>query len=182
MRVGHGFRHALHAVARRLADEARAAVKRVPVIVGEVMEGALRNSGPATPTGFECDSDVEIKAGDLAPSPGDHAGILVLGRADATFMGVRGQPPYCARRRYFIGKHGVRGADNLDFLKVAIGSGMEVRPTDIGGVGIIDPVPQALVLTAIVISFGMTAFVVILALRARGELDSDHVDGEGPPR
>ncbi len=45
-----------------------------------------------------------------------------------------------------------------------------------------DPLPQALVLTAIVISFGMTAFVVILALRARGELDSDHVDGEGPPR
>ena len=33
-----------------------------------------------------------------------------------------------------------------------------------------DPLPQALVLTAIVISFGMTAFVVILSLRARAEL------------
>ena len=45
-----------------------------------------------------------------------------------------------------------------------------------------DPLPQALVLTAIVISFGMTAFVVILALRARAELGNDHVDGaEGPP-
>lgn len=41
-----------------------------------------------------------------------------------------------------------------------------------------DPLPQALVLTAIVISFGMTAFVVILALRARAELGGDHVDGE----
>jgi multicomponent K+:H+ antiporter subunit C len=41
-----------------------------------------------------------------------------------------------------------------------------------------DPLPQALVLTAIVISFGMTAFVVMLALRARAELGSDHVDGE----
>jgi multicomponent K+:H+ antiporter subunit C len=40
-----------------------------------------------------------------------------------------------------------------------------------------DPLPQALVLTAIVISFGMTAFVVILALRARAELDDDSVDG-----
>lgn len=40
-----------------------------------------------------------------------------------------------------------------------------------------DPVPQALVLTAIVIGFGMTAFVLILALRARGELGNDHVDG-----
>jgi multicomponent K+:H+ antiporter subunit C len=45
-----------------------------------------------------------------------------------------------------------------------------------------DPLPQALVLTAIVISFGMTAFVVILSLRARAELDNDHVDGEEPPR
>jgi multicomponent K+:H+ antiporter subunit C len=34
------------------------------------------------------------------------------------------------------------------------------------------------VLTAIVISFGMTAFVVMLALRARGEFGTDHVDGE----
>ena len=40
-----------------------------------------------------------------------------------------------------------------------------------------DPLPQALVLTAIVISFGMTAFVITLALRAQGELDSDQVDG-----
>jgi multicomponent K+:H+ antiporter subunit C len=41
-----------------------------------------------------------------------------------------------------------------------------------------DPLPQALVLTAIVISFGMTAFVVMLSLRARAELGNDHVDGE----
>lgn len=40
-----------------------------------------------------------------------------------------------------------------------------------------DPLPQALVLTAIVISFAMTAFVIMLSLRARAELGSDHVDG-----
>ena len=40
-----------------------------------------------------------------------------------------------------------------------------------------DPLPQALVLTAIVISFGMTAFVVVLSLRAFLETGSDHVDG-----
>ncbi|MFN2308606.1 MAG: Na+/H+ antiporter subunit C [Gammaproteobacteria bacterium] len=40
-----------------------------------------------------------------------------------------------------------------------------------------DPLPQALVLTAIVIGFAMTAFVVVLALRCRGELGNDHVDG-----
>lgn len=38
-----------------------------------------------------------------------------------------------------------------------------------------DPVPQALVLTAIVISFGTTAVVVVLALRAFLESDSDEV-------
>ena len=40
-----------------------------------------------------------------------------------------------------------------------------------------DPLPQALVLTAIVIGFGMTAFLVVLALRALGDLGSDDVDG-----
>ncbi|UYV17336.1 Na+/H+ antiporter subunit C [Porphyrobacter sp. ULC335] len=44
-----------------------------------------------------------------------------------------------------------------------------------------DPLPQALVLTAIVITFGMTAFVVILALRSFIETGSDHVDGDNVP-
>ena len=43
-----------------------------------------------------------------------------------------------------------------------------------------DPLPQALVLTAIVISFAMTAVLLGLALRARAETGSDHVDGEEP--
>lgn len=40
-----------------------------------------------------------------------------------------------------------------------------------------DPLPQALVLTAIVIGFAMTAFALILAIKARADLGSDHVDG-----
>lgn len=44
-----------------------------------------------------------------------------------------------------------------------------------------DPLPQALVLTAIVIGFAVTAFITVLALRARGELGNDHVDGIEPP-
>lgn len=43
-----------------------------------------------------------------------------------------------------------------------------------------DPLPQALVLTAIVIGFAMTAFVVVLALRARADTGNDHVDGVEP--
>lgn len=41
-----------------------------------------------------------------------------------------------------------------------------------------DPLPQALVLTAIVIGFGMTAFVVALAIKGKATLGTDHVDGE----
>ena len=48
---------------------------------------------------------------------------------------------------------------------------------DPDAVGYTDPLPQALVLTAIVIAFGMTAFLIVLALKARGELGNDHVDG-----
>jgi multicomponent K+:H+ antiporter subunit C len=50
-----------------------------------------------------------------------------------------------------------------------------------------DPLPQALVLTAIVISFGMTALIVVMALRSYLESGTDHVgiepvdggDGQG---
>jgi multicomponent K+:H+ antiporter subunit C len=49
-----------------------------------------------------------------------------------------------------------------------------------GAAGYADPLPQALVLTAIVIGFGTTGFVLELALRAKDETGSDHVDGEEP--
>lgn len=42
--------------------------------------------------------------------------------------------------------------------------------------GYTDPLPQALVLTAIVISFGMTAVIVVMSLRAWLESGDDHVD------
>ena len=41
-----------------------------------------------------------------------------------------------------------------------------------------DPLPQALVLTAIVISFATTALFLVVLLASRGLTDSDHVDGE----
>ncbi len=39
-----------------------------------------------------------------------------------------------------------------------------------------DPLPQALILTAIVISFGVTAFILVLAYRAYQELGTDSMD------
>jgi len=41
-----------------------------------------------------------------------------------------------------------------------------------------DPLPQALVLTAIVIGFAMTALSIVLAIRSYFLSGSDHVDGE----
>ena len=44
-----------------------------------------------------------------------------------------------------------------------------------------DPLPQALVLTAIVISFGMTAVLVMIALGAFLESDHDRIDMTDEP-
>jgi len=48
------------------------------------------------------------------------------------------------------------------------------------GPDVADPLPQALVLTAIVIGFATTGFVIELALRSRHENQTDHVDGREP--
>ena len=43
-----------------------------------------------------------------------------------------------------------------------------------------DPLPQALVLTAIVIGFATTALYLVVMIGARGLTGTDHVDGEEP--
>ncbi|MBO8176304.1 Na(+)/H(+) antiporter subunit C [Aeribacillus pallidus] len=40
----------------------------------------------------------------------------------------------------------------------------------------VDPLPQALILTAIVISFGVTSFFLVLAYRAYQEIGTDNMD------
>ncbi|PVZ13483.1 MULTISPECIES: Na+/H+ antiporter subunit C [unclassified Pseudomonas] len=44
-----------------------------------------------------------------------------------------------------------------------------------------DPLPQALVLTAIVIGFAMTALFLVVMLASRGLTGTDHVDGQEHP-
>jgi multicomponent K+:H+ antiporter subunit C len=53
-------------------------------------------------------------------------------------------------------------------------------PVLVGDGPVVDPLPQALVLTAIVIGFATTGFVVELALRSRHESGTDQVDGHEP--
>ena len=55
---------------------------------------------------------------------------------------------------------------------------MDAPPLIRDGASYTDPLPQALVLTAIVIGFGMTAYLVMLALRALAESGDDHVDAK----
>lgn len=43
-----------------------------------------------------------------------------------------------------------------------------------------DPLPQALILTAIVIGFATTALFLVLLLASRGQSGTDHVDGREP--
>ena len=54
------------------------------------------------------------------------------------------------------------------------------NPLLVGEGPVADPLPQALVLTAIVIGFATTGFVIELALRSRHESGTDHVDGFEP--
>lgn len=53
-------------------------------------------------------------------------------------------------------------------------------PVLMGDGPVADPLPQALVLTAIVIGFATTGFVIELALRSAHDSGSDHVDGSEP--
>lgn len=71
----------------------------------------------------------------------------------------------------------------VNLFLLAMGRVSETTPPIIvpGATRYADPLPQALVLTAIVIGFGMAAFLVVLALRARIATGTDHVDGVEPP-
>jgi len=58
-----------------------------------------------------------------------------------------------------------------------IKAGTEIDPATFA-----DPVPQALVLTAIVIGFATTALFLVVLLASRGLTGTDHVDGKESER
>jgi multicomponent K+:H+ antiporter subunit C len=71
----------------------------------------------------------------------------------------------------FIFVMGRVGVDKAPLIRDGLAPGLEHYT---------DPLPQALVLTAIVISFAMTAVLLVLALRLHAGEGSDHVDGTPP--
>jgi multicomponent K+:H+ antiporter subunit C len=54
--------------------------------------------------------------------------------------------------------------------------------TEIDPAAFADPIPQALVLTAIVIGFATTALFLVVLLATRGLTGTDHVDGKEDER
>ena len=72
----------------------------------------------------------------------------------------------------------------VNLFIVAMGrlqAGLPPLVTD-GADGYADPLPQALVLTAIVIGFAATGLIIAVALALRAATGTDHVDGEEPKR
>jgi len=70
----------------------------------------------------------------------------------------------------------VMGRLRVDSPPLTLGSG----PPDPAAFA--DPLPQALVLTALVIGFATTALFLVVMIGSRGLTGTDHVDGEEPPR
>ena len=92
-------------------------------------------------------------------------------------LSPRWQPPPCSARGSCPWQPPAHAVNLLLFAMGRLNTGM---PAVLGrSAEYADPLPQALVLTAIVIGFAMTAFALVLALRGQGELDTDHVDGRG---
>ncbi len=87
----------------------------------------------------------------------------------------------CLRARTFPVVLGLTFLSYAVNLFIFASGGLRIGQPPIVGqaLAMTDPLPQALVLTAIVIGFGMTAYLVVLAIRSHGETGSDHVDS-GP--
>jgi multicomponent K+:H+ antiporter subunit C len=65
--------------------------------------------------------------------------------------------------------------------RLKVGAPPILSPQSIGEAAQLgDPLPQALVLTAIVISFATTALFLVVLLASRGLTGTDHVDGREP--
>ncbi len=61
--------------------------------------------------------------------------------------------------------------------RLAVGKAPVVSGSNVDPSQYVDPVPQALVLTAIVIGFATTALFLVVLLASRGLSGTDHVDG-----
>ncbi len=95
--------------------------------------------------------------------------------------GFFGTGVYCLFQRSFIKL--IAGliliGQGANLLVFSVGGLMSLKPAFVGKEAppmVADPLPQALVLTAIVISFGLIIFTISLLLKAQRELKSDDLN------
>lgn len=80
--------------------------------------------------------------------------------------------------RVIIGLGLISHGANLLLMLSGTGPGAPPVLSAAGGTDVADPLPQAMVLTAIVITFGITAFLLALALRSFVLTGSDAVEDD----
>lgn len=88
------------------------------------------------------------------------------------------------RRRTFSAVLGLTLLAYAVNLLIFLGGRIDRRTAPLtlpGAEQLADPLPQALVLTAIVIGFGMTAYLVALSLKSLGAAGTDRVDLPAEP-
>ncbi|MEB8126075.1 Na(+)/H(+) antiporter subunit C [Staphylococcus succinus] len=78
--------------------------------------------------------------------------------------------------RIIIGTTILTHASNLFLMTMGGLKKGDVPIYEKGITSYVDPIPQALILTAIVISFSVTAFFLVLAFRSYKELGTDNVE------
>jgi len=71
------------------------------------------------------------------------------------------------------------GSNMLIFTAAGVTRGAPIVPADGAAASFADPVPQSLILTAIVIGFGVLAFSLVLARRVHESAGSDDIDAIG---
>ena len=119
-----------NAVPRWLINETRSARARVPVVVGEVMKGALRDCTTSLAIRLECDCNVESSASRLAPAAGDDPSSCARRRAHCTFMWMARQKFDATLGRRGVAQEGMDGFDRLNLLIVSVRARMKIGPGD----------------------------------------------------
>ncbi len=140
----------------RRGDRAHADRARPPVDAG------------ASPAGAEALMEIVVALG-IAVLAGSGVWLLLRPR---TFQVIIGLSLLSYAVNLFIFVMGWVRAGLPPVLTQAVSEGVAPDPARFA-----DPLPQALVLTAIVIAFATTALLLVVLLAARGLTGTDHVDG-----
>ena len=90
MGILQGLRFSNHGIARRFVDETGRAESRIPVVIREMVESALRDGASIASMRLERNSKVDASSSRLALARGDDSGLLPERRAHVALVRMRG--------------------------------------------------------------------------------------------